>query len=105
VTFDDQNRLMSEVRLCYSYLHTEILTDLFQLFTFQLECRMKQLIADLYFYIQPLEAEFLDSARVWSVYSMKRKEANTQNPQLASGYPSHYCPVLEIPTRKLHLVS
>ena len=35
-----------------------------------------QLIPNLYRYLQPWEAEFLDSARVWSEYSMKRKEAN-----------------------------
>ena len=33
----------------------------------------------LYRYLRPWEAEFLDSARVWSDYSMKRKEANAQN--------------------------
>jgi hypothetical protein len=38
-----------------------------------------QLIPNLYCYLQPWEAEFLDSARVWSEYSMKRKEANAQN--------------------------
>jgi pre-mRNA-processing factor 8 len=38
-----------------------------------------QLIPNLYRYLQPWEAEFLDSARVWSEYSMKRKEANAQN--------------------------
>ncbi|KAH8929155.1 PROCN-domain-containing protein [Atractiella rhizophila] len=41
-----------------------------------------QLIPNLYRYIQPWEAEFLDSARVWSEYSMKRKEANAQNRRL-----------------------
>jgi pre-mRNA-processing factor 8 len=34
-----------------------------------------QLIPNLYRYLQPWEAEFLDSARVWSEYAMKRKEA------------------------------
>ena len=41
-----------------------------------------QLIPNLYRYLQPWEAEFLDSARVWSEYLMKRKEANAQNCQL-----------------------
>lgn len=40
------------------------------------------LIPNLYRYLQPWEAEFLDSARVWSEYSMKRKEANAQNRRL-----------------------
>jgi len=38
-----------------------------------------QLIPNLYRYLQPWEAEFLDSAHVWSEYSTKRKEANAQN--------------------------
>ncbi|KAG2029084.1 U6-snRNA interacting domain of PrP8-domain-containing protein [Suillus americanus] len=38
-----------------------------------------QLIPNLYRYLQPWEAKFLDSAHVWSKYSMKRKEANAQN--------------------------
>ena len=41
-----------------------------------------QLIPNLYRYLQPWEAEFMDSARVWSEYSMKRKEANAQNRRL-----------------------
>ena len=41
-----------------------------------------QLIPNLYRYLQPWEAEFLDSARVWSEYSMKRKEASAQNRRL-----------------------
>ena len=41
-----------------------------------------QLIPNLYQYLQPWEAEFLDSARIWSEYSMKRKEANAQNRHL-----------------------
>ena len=41
-----------------------------------------QLIHNLYCYLQPWEAEFLDSAHVWSEYSMKRKEANVQNHHL-----------------------
>lgn len=32
--------------------------------------------------LQPWNAEFLDSARVWSEYSMKRKEAKAQNRRL-----------------------
>jgi pre-mRNA-processing factor 8 len=32
-----------------------------------------------YRYLQPWEADFLDSAHVWSEYSMKRKEVNAQN--------------------------
>ncbi|EMD31667.1 hypothetical protein CERSUDRAFT_69165 [Gelatoporia subvermispora B] len=38
-----------------------------------------QLIPNLYPYLQPWDAEFLDSARTRSEYSMKRKEANAQN--------------------------
>ncbi|KAF8202031.1 NUC071 domain-containing protein [Mycena galopus ATCC 62051] len=41
-----------------------------------------QLIPNLYRYLQPWEAEFLNSARVWSEYSMKRKEVNAQNRRL-----------------------
>jgi pre-mRNA-processing factor 8 len=41
-----------------------------------------QLIPNLYCYLQPWEAEFLDSAHVWSEYSMKRKEANVKNSRL-----------------------
>ncbi|TIA88345.1 hypothetical protein E3P99_02619 [Wallemia hederae] len=41
-----------------------------------------QLIPNLYRYIQPWEAEFVDSARVWSEYAMKRKEAVSQNRRL-----------------------
>ncbi|GBE78446.1 hypothetical protein SCP_0113350 [Sparassis crispa] len=41
-----------------------------------------QLIPNLYRYLQPWEADFLDFARVWSEYSMKRKEANLQNRRL-----------------------
>ena len=42
-----------------------------------------RLIPNLYRYLQPWEAEFLDSARIWSEYSMKRKEVNAQNRRLA----------------------
>lgn len=41
-----------------------------------------QLIPNLFRYIQPWESEFLDSARVWSEYAMKRREANAQNRRL-----------------------
>ena len=41
-----------------------------------------QLIPNLYRYLKPCEAEFLHSARIWSEYSMKRKEANAQNRHL-----------------------
>jgi pre-mRNA-processing factor 8 len=41
-----------------------------------------QLIPNLYRYLQPWEAEFLDSARVWSEYAMKRKEATASNRRL-----------------------
>lgn len=40
------------------------------------------LIPNLYRYVQPWEAEFLDSARVWSEYAMKRKEATASNRRL-----------------------
>ena len=53
-----------------------------------------QLIPNLYRYLQPWEAEFLDSARVWSEYSMKRKEANAQNTntenQFDPNFPSSF---------------
>ena len=42
----------------------------------------EQLIPNLYRYLQPREAKFIDSARVWSEYSMKRKEANAQSQRL-----------------------
>ncbi|OXB40064.1 pre-mRNA-processing-splicing factor 8 [Cryptococcus neoformans] len=41
-----------------------------------------QLIPNLYRYLQPWEAEFLDSARVWSEYALKRKEATASNRRL-----------------------
>ena len=41
-----------------------------------------QLIPNLYQYLQPWEAEILNSARIWSEYSVKRKEANAQNRHL-----------------------
>lgn len=41
-----------------------------------------QLIPNLYRYIQPWEAEFVDSQRVWAEYALKRQEANAQNRRL-----------------------
>lgn len=41
-----------------------------------------QLIPNLYRYIQPWEAEFLDSQRVWAEYALKRAEAKQQNRRL-----------------------
>ena len=41
-----------------------------------------QLIPNLYRYIQPWEAEFLDSQRVWAEYALKRQEAQQQNRRL-----------------------
>ncbi|KAI3617313.1 hypothetical protein CBS9595_003222 [Malassezia furfur] len=41
-----------------------------------------QLIPNLYRYIQSWESEFLDSARVWSEYAHKRREATAQNRRL-----------------------
>ncbi|EGT53300.1 hypothetical protein CAEBREN_31265 [Caenorhabditis brenneri] len=41
-----------------------------------------QLIPNLYRYIQPWEAEFVDSVRVWAEYALKRQEANAQNRRL-----------------------
>jgi pre-mRNA-processing factor 8 len=40
------------------------------------------LIPNLYRYIQPWESEFLDSARVWSEYAQKRKQAAETNRRL-----------------------
>jgi pre-mRNA-processing factor 8 len=40
------------------------------------------LIPTLYRYIQPWEAEFLDSQRVWAEYALKRAEAQAQNRRL-----------------------
>lgn len=40
------------------------------------------LVPNLYRYIQPWEAEFIDSQRVWSEYGMKRAEAAAQNRRL-----------------------
>ena len=45
-------------------------------------CAPCSLIPNLFRYIQPWEAEFLDSARVWSEYALKRKEAQAQNRRL-----------------------
>ena len=41
-----------------------------------------RLIPDWDRYLRSWEAEFLDSARIWSEYSMKRKEASAQNRRL-----------------------
>ncbi|ODN04627.1 Pre-mRNA-processing-splicing factor 8 [Orchesella cincta] len=41
-----------------------------------------QLIPNLYRYVQPWEAEFIDSQRVWAEYALKRQEANAQNRRL-----------------------
>ena len=41
-----------------------------------------QLIPNLYRYIQPWEAEFIDSQRVWAEYALKRQEASAQNRRL-----------------------
>ncbi|KAH8668504.1 pre-mRNA processing splicing factor 8 [Xylariales sp. PMI_506] len=40
------------------------------------------LIPNIFRYIIPWEAEFIDSQRVWTEYSQKRLEANTQNRRL-----------------------
>ena len=42
----------------------------------------EQLIPNLYRYIQPWEAEFIDSQRVWAEYALKRQEAQAQNRRL-----------------------
>jgi hypothetical protein len=44
----------------------------------------EQLIPNLYRYIQPWEAEFLDSQRVWAEYALKRQEAQVGNVSLMS---------------------
>ena len=41
-----------------------------------------QLIPNLYRYVQPWEAEFVDSQRVWAEYALKRQEASAQNRRL-----------------------
>ena len=41
-----------------------------------------QLIPNLYRYLQPWEAEFTDSQRVWAEYALKRQEAQAQNRRL-----------------------
>lgn len=41
-----------------------------------------QLIPNLYRYLQPWEAEFMDSQRVWAEYALKRAEAMAQNRRL-----------------------
>ena len=42
----------------------------------------EQLIPNLYRYVQPWEAEFLDSQRVWAEYALKRQEAQAQSRRL-----------------------
>jgi len=42
-----------------------------------------QLIPNLYRYIQPWEAEFIDSHRVWSEYALKYQEAVAENRRLS----------------------
>ena len=42
----------------------------------------EQLIPNLFRYIQPWEAEFTDSQRVWAEYALKRQEAQAQNRRL-----------------------
>ena len=56
-----------------------------------------QLIPSLYRYLRPWEAEFLDSACVWSEYLMKRKEVNAQNQRLTLISPLLY------PYPRIHL--
>lgn len=41
-----------------------------------------QLIPNLFRYLQPWEAEFIDSQRVWAEYALKRQEATAQNRRL-----------------------
>ncbi len=41
-----------------------------------------QMIPNLYRYLQPWEAEFVDSQRVWAEYALKRTEAMAQNRRL-----------------------
>ena len=54
----------------------------------------EQLIPNLYRYIQPWEAEFTDSQRVWAEYALKRQEAQAQNRRLT----------LEVPFPSLHTI-
>jgi len=42
-----------------------------------------QLIPNLYRYVQPWEAEFVDSQRVWAEYALKKQEAVAQNRRLS----------------------
>ncbi|KAF5758934.1 hypothetical protein HanXRQr2_Chr16g0735181 [Helianthus annuus] len=43
---------------------------------------LRQLIPNLYRYIQPWESEFIDSQRVWAEFALKRQEALLQNRRL-----------------------
>ena len=84
VTFAGQNRLMLEVR-AYAFKDQWFINSLCSPQVTHFRAGMThedQLIPNLYRYLQPWEAEFLDSARVWSEHSMKRKEANAQNRRL-----------------------
>ena len=51
-----------------------------------------QLIPNLYRYIQPWEAEFVDSNRVWAEYALKRTEAQAQNRRLTLEVCSNLLP-------------
>lgn len=83
-TFAGRNRLILEVRvtLLKSMVPNYVCLLLVTHFRAGMTHEEDQLIPNLYRYLQPWEAEFLDSARVWSEYSMKRKEANAQNRRL-----------------------
>ena len=63
-----------------------------------------QLIPNLYRYLQPWEAEFLDSARVWSEYAMKRKEATVSLSYLSPPSETfHILTCLQASNRRLTL--
>jgi hypothetical protein len=49
-------------------------------------------------YIQPWEAEFADSDRVWSEYSLKKEEATATNRRLTLVRPSPAQPRLCLPS-------
>ena len=83
VTYVGQNRLMSLVSpIKVSFSTCSPRNFLVTHFRAGMTHEEDQLIPNLYRYLQPWEAEFLDSARVWSEYSLKRKEANAQNRRL-----------------------
>ena len=78
-----RSRLTLEVRWLITLLNeSHVLTSTVTHFRAGMSHEEDQLIPNLYRYLQPWEAEFLDSARVWSEYSMKRKEASAQNRRL-----------------------